>query len=271
MRPVAVVGNIARDLFPGQPPKTGGGPYHCARALHSLGRPAVIAAKCGAAERAELLPPLIALGVPVRCLAGASTTTFGFVYHGELRTMTVEEIGDAWTPADVRGWVGRALAGATWVHVAPLLRCDFPAETLAELAKGRRLSMDAQGLVRRPQLGQLTLDTDYDPDLLRHISILKLAEEEANVLLDGFDERSLRSLGVPEIVVTLGSHGSIVYADGVAERVPARPVEQVDNPTGAGDAFSAAYLVARNGGHTPTAAARRAAEVVAAVLSPHRR
>lgn len=271
MRPIAVVGHLARDLVDGLPPRPGGGPYYAARALRVLRRPAVVAAKCGAADRAELYPPLVALGIPTHCLAGRSTASFGIRYEGESRTMTVEGIGDPWTPEEARGWLARTLEGVGWAHVAALLRTDFPPETLAEMASGRRLSLDGQGLVRPGRTGPLELDADFDPELLRHVSILKLSEEEARVLLDDLDERSLRSLGVPEIVVTLGSHGSIVYADGVAERVPARPVEQVDNPTGAGDAFSAAYLVARSGGHTPTAAARRAAEVVAAVLSPHRR
>jgi len=39
------------------------------------------------------------------------------------------------------------------------------------------------------------------------------------------------------------------------------------DPTGSGDAFSAAYLSARAGGHAPVAAARRATSLVAALLT----
>jgi sugar/nucleoside kinase (ribokinase family) len=38
------------------------------------------------------------------------------------------------------------------------------------------------------------------------------------------------------------------------------------DPTGAGDAFAAAYLVSRSTGHAPTAAARRATALVAGLL-----
>ena len=42
------------------------------------------------------------------------------------------------------------------------------------------------------------------------------------------------------------------------ERVPARPVGGEIDPTGAGDAFTAAYLVSRSSGYAPVPAARRA-------------
>ena len=42
----------------------------------------------------------------------------------------------------------------------------------------------------------------------RHITALKLNDEEAEQLCGGTDEASLRSLGIPEIVLTLGSEGA---------------------------------------------------------------
>ena len=102
--------------------------------------------------------------------------------------------------------------------------------------------------------------------MLRHVDVLKLAEDEARVLVGEPDEESLRSLGVPEVVVTLGSRGSMVLANGKLERVPAQPVPGKIDPTGAGDAFAAAYLVSRAGGHAPVAAARRATALVAGLL-----
>jgi len=52
-------------------------------------------------------------------------------------------------------------------------------------------------------------------------------------------------------------------------RVVARPAR--GDPTGAGDAFSIAYLSARAGGHRPISAARRASALVSALLSAGRR
>jgi 2-dehydro-3-deoxygluconokinase len=88
--------------------------------------------------------------------------------------------------------------------------------------------------------------------------VLKLAEEEAEVLGDP------AGLGPREVLVTHGSRGATVYTGGRSEFIPARglPVD----PTGAGDAFTTAYIVGRNAGFAPAGAARRATAVVAALL-----
>jgi len=255
---LAVVGNLSRDLVDGGPPRIGGAPFWAARALRALGSRALVAVKCADSDRDLLAPPLIALGVPVLWLGGSSTATFSFSYDGDRREMTVEALGDQWTPEDARQ------VEARWIHVGALSRSDFPPETLA--AFGGRVSFDGQGLVRPERTGPLELDSEFDPEVLRHVDVLKLAEDEARVLVGEPDEESLRSLGVPEIVVTLGSRGSLVLANGKLGRVTAQPVTGKVDPTGAGDAFSAAYLVSRAGGHAPAAAARRATGLVAGLL-----
>ena len=257
MLQLALAGNLARDLVDGGPPRIGGGTYHGARALHVLGTRATIVTRCGPEERPEYARRLTSLGIPVVLLPGEKTTSFSFHYHGAVRVMTVEQCGDAWTPADAG-----SLPPGGWVHVAPLLRSDFPAETLAALARGRHLSLDGQGLVRVPKLGPLRLDGDFDPAMLAHVQILKLAEEEADVI------GAVDTLGVPEVLVTYGERGSTVYTAGRKDDIEAWPVAA--DPTGSGDAFSAAYLVARSRGLTPVSAAASATAAVAAVLTGKR-
>jgi sugar/nucleoside kinase (ribokinase family) len=181
--------------------------------------------------------------------------------------MAVKSIGDCWTAEEARGWVNRALGPCEWVHVAPLLRGEFCAATLAEIAHDRFVSLDGQGLVRVPELGPLVLNADYDPELLRHVTVLKLAEEEASVLLTEVSPESLAALEVPEVVVTRGSRGAIVYHQGELTEVPARPVVRDTETTGAGDEFAAIYIAARARGRAPAVAARRAAVFVGALLS----
>jgi len=262
--PLAVIGNLARDVVDGRAPRVGGGAFHCARALRLLDRPARVITKCAEADRALLLPALVAQGLPVRWRQSGSTSAFALQYRGDERELEVEGLGPEWTADEARGWVRAALGGARWVHVAPLARSDFPAETLAELASGRTLSLDGQGLVRPARTGPLELDRDFDPALLEHVQVLKLAEDEARVVLGDLD---LEDLGVPEIIVTLGSGGSLVWARGKLERVPACPVREPVDPTGAGDAFAAVYMAGRSAGHPPAAAARQATSVVAALLA----
>jgi sugar/nucleoside kinase (ribokinase family) len=257
---VAVLGSVSLDRVAGRPPRIGGGPYYAGRALRALGVRATIVAKCAAPDRPLILPALVRLGIPVLWRDSAATAAFTIDYDGEQRRMLVDAIADPWTPDEVQ------LAGASWVHVAPLARGDFPAETLDALARGRHVSLDGQGLVRPARVGPLEPDGDYDPAVLRSISVLKLSEHEAALLVDGLDERALARLGVPEVVVTLGSRGCIVFHEGIAELVRARRVESAD-PTGAGDAFAAVYIAARSRGAAPTAAARRASALVADVLA----
>ncbi len=261
MPSLAVVGNLSRDHVDGGPPRPGGPPFHAARALRVLGRPAIVGAKCAVADRDSLLTPLVRLGLPVLWRGGSSTAAFSFRYEGDRRVMVVDAIGDPWTAADLQG-----LERVEWVHVGALARSDFPPETLAELAHDRHLSFDGQGLARPDRTGPLRLDGDYDPEVLRHVSILKLAEEEARALVGEPDEHALRSLRVREVIVTLGPRGSLVLADGRLERVTTHPAGGEVDPTGAGDAFAAAYLVSRSTGHAPPAAARRATALVTGLL-----
>jgi sugar/nucleoside kinase (ribokinase family) len=251
---IALIGNLSLDVLPGAAPRIGGGSYHGARALQRLRVPARVVARAAASDRDTLLPPLVRLGTPVRFVAGESTATFAFSYTGDRREMRVDALGDTWSPSDIP-----QLPSTRWAHVAPLSRHEFPAETLGALARRFRISFDGQGLVRVPQVGPLQLDDEFDRDLLRHIWILKLAEEEAAVIGD------LGALGVREIVVTRGSRGATVHVGGRTEDVPARPIP--GDPTGAGDAFATAYVVARNAGFAPAGAARRATAVVASLLA----
>ena len=249
---IALLGNLSRDLVP-PPPRAGGGPYHGARALQRLRVPARIVARCAVEDREALLPPLVRLGTPVRYVPGESTAAFSFSYDGDVRTMRVEALGDTWLPGDVPDLRTR------WLHIAPLSRNEWPVETVAALARRYRVSFDAQGLVRVPEVGPLRLDAAFDHELLRHIWVLKLAEEEAAVIGDP------AGLGIPEVVVTHGSRGSTVYCGGTSEFVPAHRVDR--DPTGAGDAFATSYIVGRNAGFGPVGAARRATAVVASLLA----
>lgn len=264
MSRIAVIGNVSRDRVDHGAPTPGGCPSFAALAFRRLGLDGEILTRFAERDRDLFEPYLAGLGVPVTALPASTTSGFALDYDGEQRSMRIEAIGDAWSPADVRA-VG---PGVEWAHVAPLARSDFPPETLAALADGgRHVSFDGQGLVRAPRTGPMTVDADFDPLLLRPMRVLKLAEEEAAVVAGGrFDARSAARLGVPEILVTLGSAGSVVYADGRETPVPAAwPVLDVQT-TGAGDVFMVAYIGARSEGEPPLAAAGRASEAVARIL-----
>jgi len=264
VQPLAVIGHLARDVVAGGPPRIGGAPWYGGRALQTLGQEAMIFAKCGADDRARFHRRLATLGLPATLAVGGETTGFTFTYDADgTRTMHVDTVGEPWQTDEPQG---QLLRGVEWLYVAPLLRSDFDAAALERLGLGRRLMLDAQGLVRVPEIGPLQQDANFDPELLRHVAILKVAEDEARALVGGTEPELLAELGVPEILLTLGSAGSVVIAKGTSEHIPALPVEGGTDPTGAGDGFAAAYLAARADGHAPASAARRATALVAALL-----
>jgi sugar/nucleoside kinase (ribokinase family) len=260
---VAVVGNLSLDLVDGRPPRPGGPPYYAAKTLAKISAPAIVRAKCAESDRARLVPALEAFGVAVEWRSGERTATYAFSYEGDARAMEVRELGSTWTADEVGG------LDAEWVHVGALFQGEFPPQTLAALTEsGARLSFDGQGLVRPARIGPLELEPDAPPDVLRHLSVLKLSEDEARVLAGRLEERSLSALGVPEVVVTLGSRGCVVVARRQLFHIPTEALD-VD-PTGAGDAFAAAYIVERSRGQSPRQAADRATRLVRRVLSPSR-
>jgi sugar/nucleoside kinase (ribokinase family) len=258
VRPVGVLGNLSKDRVPGLgEARVGGAPFWAARALRGLSRDIRIGTRCAEADRNLCLLPLMALGHPVSWRGAQATAAFSYSYSGDERFMEVDTIADPWELDGLRGWLDDVLDPCDWVHVAPLARCDFPVETLEVIARGRRVLLDGQGLVRPERTGPLRLDPDFDPALLEPLTALKLAEEEALAIVGEITPQTLARLGVAEVLVTRGSRGSLVFAEGKLTEIPARQLA-VSDPTGAGDAFCVYYATARARGRSPLAAARQA-------------
>jgi len=244
--------------------------WYCARALSQIDPAADVVLVCssGAKDRDLLVPQLEELGFPVCWQPAERTTRFSFHYEGERRIMQIDSLAEPWTPADIRGWVGAAIGDARWVIVGALTRADFPLETLTALtARGHRLVADAQGLVRHGRVGPLVSDGGVDRAVLGHITALKLNDEEAEQLCGGTDEASLRSLGIPEIVLTLGSEGAVIISGEVTTHVDAVPIDGPVDPTGAGDSFLLSYAAARERGVGPHEAGLIASRFVSTIIA----
>ena len=262
---VTVMGNLAIDVINGAPPSPGGSASFAGVALEAADVPGRLVAM--GAERDHVLFDDLAerLGPMLRILPSDRTSSFRLDYTDvDHRRMSVDAVGPVWGADEIEA----ADPDTTWLHLAPLLRTDFPAETLALLdSRGHRIVYDGQGLVRADRVGPMVVDRHFLPELLRHISVLKLAEDEAVIVADGpFDESTAARLGVPEILVTFGSEGCDVYADGTVVRVPAAWRVEGVQTTGAGDMFTACYTAHRAAGAGSRRAVELASELVAREL-----
>ncbi|OMC36197.1 carbohydrate kinase [Mycobacterium sp. GA-1841] len=260
---MTVLGNLAIDVIDGAAPSPGGCASFAGLALRAAGVRGQIVAMGGDHDLFD--PLLTTLGSTMRILRSEATSAFRLDYDDtDHRRLSVEAIGPVWSTEDIAA----ADPQTTWVHLAPLLRTDFPGAALAALkARGHRISYDGQGLVRADRLGPLVEDRRFPSDLLNNIDILKLAEEEAVTIAGGtFDAAVAERLGVPEILVTYGSEGCDIYLEDRVCRVPAAwPVLGVQT-TGAGDMFTTCYVARRAIGAMPLDAAEFASRVVAGEL-----
>lgn len=262
MTQIAAIGNLSVDVVAEQPPSPGGTVFFSARTLARLGAPARVTVSCASRDR-PLFRALEELPQPPTWRESPETTAFRFRYtRGGRRVMRVEAVGASWSPQDALEAVG----DADWVHVGALLRTDFRHATLEALASGRKLLVDGQGLLRTARIGPLRRDRRLG-DVLQFVTMLKLDSGEAQLLVGDTEPERLAALGVPEVLLTLGAKGAVVVTRARIEGVPAHDVDEVGDPTGAGDTFSAAYLVARVAGAAPLEAARSASATAGEFLS----
>ena len=115
-------------------------------------------------------------------------------------------------------------------HLGSLLADDFSLDVIKYLSTKGMLSVDAQ----------------------EYIHILKANEHETEVLTGCKNPREaalkLANWGVKEVLLTLGSMGSVIYADGEFHEIPAYPPTEIVDATGCGDTYMAGYLYMRNKG-----------------------
>ena len=82
--------------------------------------------------------------------------------------------------------------------------------------------------------------------LLERVNILIVNDEEARQLADEPNllkaSRWIRDRGPDIVVIKKGEHGAILFADDWLFFVPGYPLEEVFDPTGAGDAFAGGFM-----------------------------
>ena len=149
-------------------------------------------------------------------------------------------------------------------HLGSLLADDFPTEVVEYLSSKGRVSIDVQGYLREVRDEKVyPIDWKEKLKVLKHTYYLKVNETEMETITGLKDAHEAAKLihawGVTEVLITLGSEGSLVYVDDKFYEIPAYPPHEVVDATGCGDTYSAGYLYKRLQGATPTEAGKFAA------------
>ena len=140
-------------------------------------------------------------------------------------------------------------------HLGSLLADDFSPEIVKFLAQKGCISIDVQGYLREVR-GEKVYAVDWkDMDaVLPYIDIVKLNEHEMYAIMHTNDPKivaeKLASYGVREVIITLGSYGSLIYADKTCYEIPAYTPRKIVDATGCGDTYSTGYLYMRSQGAT---------------------
>ncbi|MER7191178.1 carbohydrate kinase family protein [Streptomyces flaveolus] len=156
-------------------------------------------------------------------------------------------------------WSDTLLDGVARLHLSGYLLFSEPSRALVEVALAAAHARGVPVSLDPASAGFLTdLGVDRFPGLIEGVDVLLPSRDEACLLTglpDGADAAAKLSRHVPLVIAKQGAEGALVARSGaVCARVPAVPAAPRDS-TGAGDAFTGAFLAALVAGATPEDAA----------------
>ena len=145
---------------------------------------------------------------------------------------------------------GFANIDAEYFLLGALLADDFPLELVEYLSRKGLIVIDSQGYLREVREQNVyPIDWKNKIETLKYVHILKVNELEMEVLTGMNDikqaSQQLYDWGVKEVLVTLGSLGSVIYDGETFYKIPAYKPNDVVDATGCGDTYVTGYLYKR--------------------------
>ena len=239
MTAFVAIGHVARDEF-GTEWRLGGSGLYCAATAARLGRAATLVTRIGDVEQPALETRCRELGIALRRLASAATTTFSFSMVDGRRRLRLRARAQPLRAADL---------GAL-PEDAPVLLGSIVGEHAEDLfarAAGRSL------LVAQGELRAFAADGTVVPapwrraaEVLPTVRAAVLSEEDLGGDLSPVAAWS----SLAPVVVTRGDRGASLFDHGRELRVQAFRPDRIVDPTGAGDSFAAGLLVALDEGQS---------------------
>ncbi|WP_080059666.1 PfkB family carbohydrate kinase [Spirosoma aerolatum] len=83
-------------------------------------------------------------------------------------------------------------------------------------------------------------------NLLKRVDVLVLNDEEARMLTHEYSlvkaAAKIQGMGPKTVIIKKGEHGALLFGEGKIFFAPALPLEEVFDPTGAGDTFAGGFI-----------------------------
>ncbi len=239
------VGHITKDIVRirnAEKEMPGGTAYYFSIALKSLGSNVSLITKAAEKDKG-LMHDLIRSNIDVHYRESQQTTVFENIYPEDIdfRIQNVRCVAEPFSIEDIPDVSTRIF------HVGPLTKEDVPLEVLKHLSRGTRISLDIQGFLRKIEGSEVkSVDWGEKDEGLVYVDILKTGEREARILSGEDDMRKaaarLSGYGIDEVIITLGSKGSLIYSKGNFHTIPSFPARKLVDATGCGDTYMAGYL-----------------------------
>jgi 1D-myo-inositol 3-kinase len=231
-----IVGHVTLDVVSGGV-VPGGTATYAGKMARNLGeRVGLVTSSAGDFDYAAALP-----GVEVARVPSTSTSTFENIYVGSHRDQYIRAVAE---PLDASA-VPQRWRSARIVHLAPLTNEVRPG--VEDAFPGALRAATPQGWLRRWGADGLVHAEGWDRIVARlsRLDAVVLSEEDVQR-----DEATIDMLrrNIPLLVVTRGARGADLFRNGHGQLIPPFEVDEVE-PTGAGDAFAAAFFIemARSG------------------------
>ena len=255
MKKICCIGHITRDriITPQQTiDMAGGTSFYMAHGMHHLSQdfPFQLVTKIGQ-ESQEEVNHLRQMNIDVLSYSSPHSVFFENHYglNSNQRTQRVLAKAAPFTIEEMEPLVAEVF------HLGSLLADDFSPEIVKFLAQKGCISIEVQGYFREVR-GKKVYAVDWkDMDaVLPYVDIVKLNEHEMYAIMHTNDPKivaeKLASYGVREVIITLGSYGSLIYANKTCYEIPAYTPQKIVDATGCGDTYSTGYLYMRSQGAT---------------------
>jgi len=157
-------------------------------------------------------------------------------------------------PIEIKNIASLDFKNSNAILLGPLCPYDIPLETIEYLHELKiPIYLGAQGYLRHLKGKRIVLRPWKDfQKYLKFINILFIDENEAKTILGtqvSLKEvaKMLASFGPEEVIITQGSNGSTIYSGRLDQiyEIPAFSPQKIEDPTGLGDTYMAAYAARR--------------------------